>query len=147
MNRGFIFSFSYITRSDGSPLMDALILWRDKALREGEIGIPSPAPSPPPQVTPPVTDNEDDEDEGLGLRRSKSEPPQKLPSPVARKPTSSSWVKWWSSTHNDRQKEASDASSGKGSRPVFRESSSAPLDAVSNLFCLLSFWLTLGCSL
>jgi phosphatidate phosphatase LPIN len=120
--------------------MEALILWRDKALRESEIGIPSPALSPAPQETPLVSEDEGDEEESLGLRRSKSEPPQKLPSPIARKPTSTSWVKWWSSSHNDRQKEASDASSGKGSRPVLRGSSSSPLDAVGIILYLFMFF-------
>ncbi|KIJ06746.1 hypothetical protein PAXINDRAFT_103243, partial [Paxillus involutus ATCC 200175] len=97
----------YITREDGSPLMDALQLWWTSAAREGhlnELPLPPPSPSPPP--SPPGGPDRP--------KRAGSEP---LEAP-SRKPTSSSWVRWWS-----RSRDIIDSE-----RPPLREAVTLPLD-------------------
>ncbi|KAJ7766877.1 LNS2-domain-containing protein [Mycena metata] len=86
----------YITRSDGSPLMAALVLWRDALVKQTTQGIPlrptSPASDEEDAKSVPDTPTED-EDPQRRYSRSKSEPPE----PASNgKPTSSSWVQWWS---------------------------------------------------
>ncbi|KAI0700568.1 Lipin/Ned1/Smp2-domain-containing protein [Cytidiella melzeri] len=102
----------YITRSDGSPLMDALVLWREAALTKD------------PQVSSrPVSPAMDDERQ-LGIadheealfehEKSYNNAPV---TPV--KPSSSSWVRWWSTSRR------SDTV-----RPHLRTTSSVPSDGL-----------------
>ncbi|KAJ7126377.1 nuclear elongation and deformation protein 1 [Mycena crocata] len=85
----------YITRSDGSPLMDALVLWRNALVQQTTNGIPlrptSPASDEEDAKSVPDTPTEDEE-QRQRYTRSKSEPPEQA---TNGKPTSSSWVQWW----------------------------------------------------
>ncbi|KAJ7682441.1 LNS2-domain-containing protein [Mycena polygramma] len=112
----------YITRSDGSPLMDALVLWRDALVRQTTDGIPlrptSPASDEDDTKSAPDSPIEEEEPERR-LERSKSEPPEPTPT-AAGKPTSSSWVQWWSRS----KREGTPAT--KEDRPPLPWSASAP---------------------
>lgn len=116
----------YITREDGSPLMDALRLWVENAPKE-----PSRAMSEPP---PAITEARDqrveqreeemvssaDEREPVSsgdereMKRADSEPPE-----AHRKPTSSSWVRWWI-----RSRDITEAD-----RPPLRVSNTSPMES------------------
>lgn len=120
----------YITREDGSPLMDALRLWVENAPRE-----PSRAISEPPSFMRDQPESQMDEreeepvisadeqergltgDERSG-KRADSEPPESH-----RKPTSSSWVRWWSRSRDITEAE----------RPPLRVSNTVPLESVSSV--------------
>ncbi|KIJ69762.1 hypothetical protein HYDPIDRAFT_164049 [Hydnomerulius pinastri MD-312] len=104
----------YIAREDGSPLMNALQLWRAAAPRDHLNELPSPpsSPSPPPLRTDEGLLSSSDERERP--KRAESEPPE-APS---RKPTSSSWVRWWSRSRDIPESE----------RPPLREAATLPLD-------------------
>ncbi|KAF8897778.1 Lipin/Ned1/Smp2-domain-containing protein [Infundibulicybe gibba] len=112
----------YITRGDGSPLMDALVVWRDLATRRmteerGKIRPSSPlSDEEPPSAQP---------DERQTHNRSKSEPPEKMltNNNSSGKPTSLSWVQWWSRSRRNN----SDAAKTKSDRPGLRGTASAPL--------------------
>ncbi|OAX33778.1 LNS2-domain-containing protein, partial [Rhizopogon vinicolor AM-OR11-026] len=118
----------YITREDGSPLMDALRLWVEKAPRE-----PSRALSEPPSFMrdqpesrmdereeEPVTGGDEQEPvssssgDERGGKRAESEPPE-----PHRKPTSSSWVRWWI-----RSRDITEAD-----RPPLRVSNTLPMES------------------
>ncbi|KAG1805686.1 Lipin/Ned1/Smp2-domain-containing protein [Suillus subaureus] len=113
----------YITREDGSPLMDALRLWVENAPKE-----PSRAMSEPPLA---ITEERDpdvdqmevrsaDEREPVSsgdeqeMKRADSEPPD-----LHRKPTSSSWVRWW-----NRSRDITEAD-----RPPLRVSNTSPMES------------------
>ncbi|KAG1735433.1 Lipin/Ned1/Smp2-domain-containing protein [Suillus lakei] len=118
----------YITREDGSPLMDALRLWVENAPKE-----PSRAMSEPPLT---MTEERDlrvdqreeelvssaDEQEPVSsgdereLKRADSEPPESH-----RKPTSSSWVRWWNRSRDIKEAD----------RPPLRVSNTSPTKSVS----------------
>ncbi|KAJ7068630.1 LNS2-domain-containing protein [Mycena amicta] len=86
----------YITRGDGSPLMDALVLWRNALVKQTSAGIPLRPTSPDGSEDDSSTPGTPTDDEGEAEKRhqrAKSEPPE--PAPKER-PTSSSWVQWWS---------------------------------------------------
>ncbi|KAH7922979.1 LNS2-domain-containing protein [Leucogyrophana mollusca] len=102
----------YIARSDGSPLMDALNLWCATAPRDHLEHLPSPT-SPEEQ---PLSSADEPEEP----KRADSEPPE-----TSRKPTSSSWVRWWS-----RSKDPGEGELGS-SRPALRVSNTVPLDTIS----------------
>ncbi|KAF7352457.1 Nuclear elongation and deformation protein 1 [Mycena venus] len=106
----------YITRSDGSPLMDALVLWRDALVKQTTEGIPLRPTSPASSA--PDTPVDEDEPEPRRIDRAKSEPPE--PAPTTGKPTSSSWVQWWS---RSKQKPTP---TGKDERPPLPWTASAP---------------------
>ncbi|KAJ6538468.1 LNS2-domain-containing protein [Mycena vulgaris] len=111
----------YITRSDGSQLMDAVVLWRDALLRQTTDGIPlrptSPASDEEDAKSVPDTP-EDEEEQRQRHNRSKSEPPEQ---PPKGKPTSSSWVQWWS-----RSKRHTEGPPKKEDRPHLPWTASAP---------------------
>ncbi|KAL4264491.1 lipin family protein [Pleurotus pulmonarius] len=123
----------YITQDDGSPLKDALSLWRQAALQES-------ASRFPPRPISPVSDEEEGDEDSARFSertplttsperkhhdRAKSEPPETgLSPPTSRKPTSSSWVRWWSLSRTVTN-DPTPTSSHSG-RPEIRESSSAP---------------------
>lgn len=96
--------------------MDALIGWRTSTLQSPPGNIPSRGPSPTP-----LSDEEplSDSDEREPLHRAGSDPLD-----VTRKPTSSSWSRWWSRSRNNKDTEGSK----KTTRPNIRETAS---DAVS----------------
>ncbi|KAF9226906.1 LNS2-domain-containing protein [Gyrodon lividus] len=96
----------YITREDGSPLMDALQLWWTSAASEDHL---TELPSPPPSPSPPLS-----ADGREKPKRADSEPPE-APS---RKPAPSSWVRWWSRSRDVIESE----------RPPLREVATVPLD-------------------
>ncbi|GLB34082.1 putative LNS2 [Lyophyllum shimeji] len=127
----------YVARSDGSPLMRSLVVWRSATLRQKAQEAPSRPPSPlsdeePEGVrprSPPLSDEQQPEERHH--HRSKSEPPEKPQG----KPTSSSWVQWWSRSgrkKKDAEKEEIDAAapSAKNERPGLRGTASAPPDGV-----------------
>jgi phosphatidate phosphatase LPIN len=113
----------YITREDGSPLMDALRLWVENAPKE-----PSRAVSEPPlaisEERDPGVDQREvssaDEREPVSsgdereMKRADSEPPESH-----RKPTSSSWVRWW-----NRSRDVTEAD-----RPPLRVSNTSPSES------------------
>lgn len=118
----------YITREDGSPLMDALRLWVANAPRE-----PSRAMSEPPsfmRVEPgsrmgergeePIISADEQErvsrEDESGGNRADSEPLE-----LHRQPTSTSWVRWWSRRRDITETE----------RPSLRVSNTLPLESVS----------------
>ncbi|KAJ7129323.1 Lipin/Ned1/Smp2-domain-containing protein [Mycena epipterygia] len=112
----------YITRSDGSQLMDALVLWRDALLKQTTDGIPlrptSPTSDEEDAKSVPGTPGDDDE-ERHRHDRSKSAPPEQDPKG---KPTSSSWVQWWSRSKRGK----SDGPPLKDGRPPLPWTTSAP---------------------
>ncbi|KAJ6572586.1 Lipin/Ned1/Smp2-domain-containing protein [Mycena sp. CBHHK59/15] len=112
----------YIARRDGSPLMDALVLWRDTLIRQRSDGIPlrptSPASDEEDAKVPPDTPTEEDP-ERQNHNRSKSEPPELA---TNGKPTSSSWVQWWSRSRRGK----TEGAAGKDERPPLPWMASAP---------------------
>ncbi|KAH0587899.1 hypothetical protein H2248_006651 [Termitomyces sp. 'cryptogamus'] len=89
----------YITRNDGSPLMNALVVWRNATLQQRVIQ-PTLRPTSPVSdeeindirpVSPPLL-SDDQQPEDKYHHRSRSEPPEEAQG----KPMSSSWVRWWS---------------------------------------------------
>jgi phosphatidate phosphatase LPIN len=85
----------YIARTDGSPLMEALVLWREAAIKGRIDGLPSRPSSP-------SSDGEDTKGkETFNDRLSSDERGDHerstlhVPERTSRKPTSSSWVRWW----------------------------------------------------
>lgn len=123
-----MFAIRYITRSDDSPLMDALVFWRNDSIKAREQGAPSRPVSPLPSDLEPPRYTSDDEplssDEGDDPRHA----PSNLPPSATRKPTSSSWVRWWSRSRNSGGPDIAGASGG---RPALRGSASDPLGTVS----------------
>lgn len=88
----YILHFSYITRTDGSPLMDALLSWREIALRERVDRLPL-------RPTSPVSEDEESDSVPPTPPREMGEhhpSASETPKPPARKPTSLFWVQWWS---------------------------------------------------
>ncbi|KAJ8507390.1 hypothetical protein ONZ45_g10251 [Pleurotus djamor] len=123
----------YITQDDGSPLKDALRLWRRAALQEQEMRFP-PRPISPisdeeeePELPPESPDEASDSQtlptpERKQHDRAKSEPPEAaLSNSPGRKPTSTSWVRWWSLSRSVTNDATTSPMSG---RPGLRESSS-----------------------
>lgn len=117
----------YITRAAASPLMGALVLWREAALRAeggGDAGFPSPMASPklePQREEEPLSEGE--EERGVtepGLKRAESEP---IETTVARKPSSSGWSRWWSRSQTSREAEVQAQAQPSG-RPGLRGSTS-----------------------
>lgn len=104
-------SHRFITRDDASPLMGALVLWRTTALQSHPTDLPSRAPSPVPQSEEEPLSSSDERDE---IKRSNSDPVE-----LSRKPTSSSWSRWWSRSRN-REVDGSD----NANRPELRETAS-----------------------
>ncbi|KAG6854354.1 hypothetical protein C0991_007859 [Blastosporella zonata] len=124
----------YISRGDGSQLMQALVVWRDATLKQKAL-------RPPSRPTSPVSDEEindlpspppssDEQSEERHHHRSKSEPPEK----VQGKPTSTSWVKWWSRSGQKKEtkevEELEQAPALMTERPGIRGTNSAPLEMV-----------------
>lgn len=152
----------YVTRNDGSPLMDALAHWRQATLSERNTGYSvrhaspssledqpesvssstpasppvSASPSPPPTSNTTPSDTEEDKPNQNQMHsRSKSEPPdqqkqqeddRQVGMNAGKKPTSLSWVQWWS---RSRRKESE---AGKDGRPGLT-ASPAPLDSEKRL--------------
>ncbi|CAA7260114.1 unnamed protein product [Cyclocybe aegerita] len=124
----------YITRSDGSPLMDALVHWRASTQKKRESGDALRPVSPPPSGGSDLSEHYTENGPSKEHGRSKSEPPSAAEmrkveeedcqeaaaaakenagktegqtSSPAKKPTSSSWVQWWSrSRKNDAASKA-----------------------------------------
>ncbi|KAH7907501.1 LNS2-domain-containing protein [Hygrophoropsis aurantiaca] len=101
----------YVVRSDCSPLMDALQLWCAAAPRDHLESLPAPI-APEDEPVPTMTLAEEAE----AFKRAESEPPES-----SRKPTSTSWVRWWSRSRGIEESESS-------TRPALRPSATVPLD-------------------
>ncbi|KAF7290918.1 Nuclear elongation and deformation protein 1 [Mycena chlorophos] len=109
----------YIMRSDGSPLMDALVLWRNELIKQTNAGIPLRPTSPDASEddsSPPNTPTDERTEAEMLHYRAKSEPPE--PTPKER-PTSSSWVQWWSRSKRENVP-------AKDDRPPIPWTASAP---------------------
>ncbi|KAJ3836453.1 nuclear elongation and deformation protein 1 [Lentinula raphanica] len=136
----------FISQKDGSPLMDALILWRDSYIRRKGKRI-SMRPLSPTSVlsdeeqeeiirsTSPVSDTETRK-----LERSKSEPPESIKELTTVKPpppTSSSWVQWWRRSRKSTNVSSTTIAenvSEKLTRPELKEASTAPNGVIPNKF-------------
>ncbi|EMD40588.1 hypothetical protein CERSUDRAFT_130588 [Gelatoporia subvermispora B] len=124
----------YITRQDGSPLMDALVLWRKSALRNKALHLPSRSTSPASRLG-------DIEEETPGAQNATNEISEASVQAAVDaatnqgKPSSSSWVRWWSRSRPDLKSAAStpttlgftkDMHLDPGPRATKRSSSAAP---------------------
>lgn len=131
--------FRYITRADASPLMDSLCVWRDTALKSRyshrlSRSVSSAFDDERTRIQDEDSGNWHSDDRGLGprstvelytpVRKTVTEPSDGSAS-TSRKPTSSSWSRWWS-----RSKE------GETARPDLKPLNSAPPEVVR--FQLLS---------
>ncbi|KAJ3806868.1 nuclear elongation and deformation protein 1 [Lentinula aff. lateritia] len=96
----------FISQRDGSPLMDALAIWRDSyILRKGKrVSMrpvsPISALDEDQEGNVKISPITDPEGKKLVLERSKSEPPEEMKGPSlggvkSPPPTSSSWAQWW----------------------------------------------------
>ncbi|KAG6896632.1 hypothetical protein C0992_007038 [Termitomyces sp. T32_za158] len=123
----------YITRRDGSPLMNALVVWRNATLQQRALQPPSRPTSPVSDgdineirpTTPPLPSDEQQPEE-RHHHRSKSEPPEE-----AQGTPTSSWVRWWSrskKTVAPNEEQPDTAPLVKQERPSMRESSSVPVE-------------------
>ncbi|EPQ59162.1 LNS2-domain-containing protein [Gloeophyllum trabeum ATCC 11539] len=95
----------YITRQDGSPLMDALVLWRESALQDKS---GSTTPTNDRRRPLPVL-----EERGVAMLE---ETPQQR---------TSSWISWWNRTRTTSG--IKQEIGGKGGRPNLREINSVPV--------------------
>ncbi|KAL1661727.1 nuclear elongation and deformation protein 1 [Schizophyllum commune] len=108
----------YITRADGSPLMDALVRWRDLAVAHRR----------PSRPTSPMSDDEEgaksDNEQPTSLTNTAPESNSTIAKP---KPTSTSWVQWW---RRSQSKPSAPPKQGDMAvdRPALRETASAPVD-------------------
>jgi phosphatidate phosphatase LPIN len=135
--------------------MDALAHWRQATLRERNAGyslspspledqpesVPSSTPASPPisasPSPPPTPDTEEDKPNQNQMHaRSKSEPPEQQKKQeddrqvgmnAGKKPTSLSWVQWWSRSRRKESEAAKDGRPGLTTSPV-------PLHSVSVVF-------------
>ncbi|THV08237.1 LNS2-domain-containing protein [Dendrothele bispora CBS 962.96] len=83
----------YITQDDGSPLLEALRIWRDSYITKMEQKTKANPHSTPLSEDEAVKSG----DEDTPLERPKLSPPEETqPAQAGKPPTSSSWVKWWS---------------------------------------------------
>ncbi|KAI0650498.1 Lipin/Ned1/Smp2-domain-containing protein [Trametes meyenii] len=89
----------YIRRQDGSPLMDALVTWRESALRDKSSHLSSRPTSPSPVSEDEAIRSEGDEPALEDRRPTRSVTAignETAVDGTNRAPTSSSWVRWWS---------------------------------------------------
>ncbi|OCH86228.1 LNS2-domain-containing protein [Obba rivulosa] len=96
----------YITRQDGSPLMDALIVWRESALRNKALHLSSRSTSPASHLG----DIEEEPRNAQDATNDISEASVQAAVDAATiqgKPTSTSWVRWWSRSRPDLKSAAS----------------------------------------
>lgn len=121
----------YITRQDESPLMNALVLWRDTALSTRGARSSANRPSSP-------YSDEDEmksggEDEPLSEGEAQKEDGKDLQQPgtaPAHRPTSSSWVRWWS--RSGSKKEPSEIQAKPP--PLVGSTSKPPIPSSTNSF-------------
>lgn len=125
----------YITHKDGSPLIEAVRLWREGALRSKTTQLSSRPTSPSP---PPIHDRTRRVSSvDFGQQPTPSEERPRRPSisgevpadarttASVKKPSSSSWVRWWSRSRRDSRE-------AEPSRPGLRPMDSAPSTIVSS---------------
>ncbi|KAI0660749.1 Lipin/Ned1/Smp2-domain-containing protein [Cubamyces menziesii] len=113
----------YIRRQDGSPLMDALITWRESALRDKHSHLSSRPTSPQPLSEDEAIKSEGDEPASEDRRPKRSVTAtgtESAADSTGRAPTSSSWVRWWS---RSRRTEAA--------RPDLSHTNSEPSAAIA----------------
>ncbi|KAI0720361.1 Lipin/Ned1/Smp2-domain-containing protein [Cerioporus squamosus] len=127
----------YILRQDGSPLMEALVTWREAALQDQRSLVSSRPVSPQP-LSEEESARSDEEGDNRRLRRTVTE--SSVASDASgkdnastRTPTSSSWVRWWSrsrrvegTTRPDLGHTSSDPSSVAGSKADLTTTDSPP---------------------
>ncbi|KAI0080626.1 LNS2-domain-containing protein [Panus rudis PR-1116 ss-1] len=107
----------YITRRDGSPLMHALAVWRERALRSKTSQLASSRPVSP-SPSPRRARSVDSVDERMPEEKVQFPTDPKKERPTTTKPSSSSWVRWWSRSRREDD----------SARPELRPVSSAPTD-------------------
>jgi hypothetical protein len=100
----------YITRSDGSPLMDVLSKWRQSTLEHRNQGAVSRSPSP-------AASAKGDDEEPLSSGDEGTNQVQNA------RTTSLSWIRWWNRSQRTR---ASSEKRGAETRPAMPERSSNP---------------------
>lgn len=126
--------YRYITRKDESPLMRALVIWRDAYLQRQASEDIDERPSSP------LSDEDEGaksgEEEGTSTlaespsfhnSRAQSEPPE-TPGQSAKPPTSSSWVQWWSRSRRTQE---------KSERPSLKGTASAPSADIVRAYCFV----------
>ncbi|PCH40827.1 LNS2-domain-containing protein [Wolfiporia cocos MD-104 SS10] len=92
----------YITRVDGSPLMEALVLWREAALQGRLARSPSRSPSPGTDYIARLKGIEEEERHSDDERRHPDRAATDMSDSTVKasegpaRPSSSSWVRWWS---------------------------------------------------
>ncbi|KAI0751040.1 Lipin/Ned1/Smp2-domain-containing protein [Daedaleopsis nitida] len=90
----------YIRREDGSPLMDALVTWREAAMHDKHSLISSRPVSPQPLSEDECVKSEDEFDSGRRFKRAVTDSSVSSDATnenaTTRTPTSSSWARWWS---------------------------------------------------
>ncbi|KAG6832181.1 hypothetical protein H0H92_004913 [Tricholoma furcatifolium] len=135
----------YITRNDGSPLMHALVSWRNATLQEIAQRFSSRPTSPVSEeenddirpLSPPPSSDEQPPEEERYHYRSKSEPPEKV---QGKPPTSTSWVRWWSrsgkKTDTKEENVLEQAPAMKTERPIPQKAISVPFEKDANGFDL-----------
>ncbi|KAJ4496837.1 Lipin/Ned1/Smp2-domain-containing protein [Lentinula lateritia] len=130
----------FISQRDGSPLMDALAIWRDSyILRKGKrVSMrpisPTSALDEDQEGSAQISPVTDPEGKKLVLERSKSEPPEEMKGPSlggvkSPPPTSSSWAQWWRRSRKSTNVPSatnSEGSSDKIARPEMKEAFTAP---------------------
>jgi len=140
----------YITRDDGSPLMEAIRIWRDTYIsRAAEKAKAVPDSGLLSEDEAAKSGGEEDDHSRL-LERSKSEPPEDIqPAQAGKPPTSSSWVKWWSRSRNSTTTSTSSGGNNAGlavnaaqkiqGRPELKETHSEPPRPVSDSSVISNF--------
>ena len=101
--------FSYIRKKDGSPVMDALVHWRNATLAKRRAKKPRPSPPASSEVQSSAEEpSTSKQANGNAIRESVTpqiEPAGEVespPEPVTTKSTSSSWVQWWKSSRRNQ---------------------------------------------
>ncbi|KAJ4479152.1 nuclear elongation and deformation protein 1 [Lentinula aciculospora] len=131
----------FISQRDGSPLMDALVIWRDSYIRRKGKRVSIRPISPTSALSDEdqeevnrISPLSDIEGKKLALERSRSEPPEAMKEisaggPKSPPPTSSSWVQWWRRSRkptNDPSFTIAGGASDQLARPELKEAFSAP---------------------
>lgn len=114
----------YVTPKDGSPLIEAISLWRDGALRSKTAQLSSRpvSPSPPPDRSRRAQSMDFEQSSPIDEQNEEGDTDLRSSQPV-KKPTSSSWARWWSRSRRETE----------APRPELRPTDSAPPAIVSAL--------------
>ncbi|CCM00174.1 uncharacterized protein FIBRA_02202 [Fibroporia radiculosa] len=126
----------YITRKDGSPLMDALVLWRDAALHGQLAQSQSRSPSPGAQLKDIQEEASYSDEERRQLKRSSANlSGTTMFAPTngdiaAPRPSSSSWVRWWSRSRRTENAQRPDLRAMNTAPSTMQRSRTEVLDTI-----------------